>query len=182
MIKPWTVLSQRYLLRRWWMNVREDQVRLPDGTVLDEFHVVEYPDWACVLCLDTNDQYVLVRQYRHGIQRVCLELPAGAVEPGEPPLHTAQRELLEETGYEAPSWHALGAVAPEPSKHTNQAHLFVAAGATRVQAPRLDHSEDLAVVTLTPAALRAAVDRGDLVHAVHRLALALAADAGLLPS
>ncbi len=179
-MEPWRVLHTRYLLKRWWMNLRVDRVQLPDGTEIEEFHVVEYPDWACVVCLDREGHLVLVRQYRHGIGRTLLECPAGAVGPAEEPLAAAQRELLEETGYAAEEWIYLGRCAPEPSKHTNYAHLFVARGARPVQPPQLDHTEDLSVHRVPiEEAFRQAED-GDLAHGIHLTALFWARQRGLL--
>ena len=181
MPRPWTVLQSRYLLKRWWLNLREDRVQLPSGVVLEEYHVLEYPDWACIVCLDTDGQLVMVRQYRHAIRETILELPAGAIDSGEDPLATAKRELLEETGYEADDWTYLGRCAPDPSRHAHDAHLFVARGARRTAPPALDASEDLLVETHPLADVLAAADRGDLRHAVHLTALFWAQRRGLLP-
>lgn len=179
-MKRWKVLDQEYLLRRWWMNLRVDRVRLPSGEEIEEFHVIEYPDWVCVLCLTEDGQLVMVEQYRHGLGVVSLELPAGGIEPGEDPLEAARRELLEETGYEATSWESLGCTAPEPSKHTNLAHIFVAQGARQVGAPRLDPSEDMEVRLVSPAEALRLADEGRIVHGIHAAALFWAHFRGIL--
>lgn len=180
MLTPWTTKSSRYLLKRWWMNLREDHVVLPDGRELPEFHVVEYPDWTCVVCLTPDGRYVMVEQYRHGIGQVGLEFASGTVDEGETPLEGARRELLEETGFAAEDWFDLGRCAPEPSKHTNWAHLFVAMGARPISQPKLDEGEDLRVCLLEPAELAAATRDGRLVHGIHLAALWRAREAGLL--
>ena len=167
MPQSWTVLARRYLLRRPWLNLREDHVRLPSGEEMAEFHLVEVPNWACVLCTTVEQEVVLVEQYRHGIERVTLELPAGVVEANESPVQAAQRELLEETGYVAETWTLLGTCAPDPSKHTNKAYLFVASDARRVRAQRLDASEAIHLRRLTPEALLARADRGEVEHGIH---------------
>lgn len=179
-MKPWRVLHSRYLLKRWWMNLRVDRVQLPDGTEIEEFHVIEYPDWACVVCLDQDDRLVLVRQYRHGIGRTLLECPAGAVGASEDPLAAAQRELLEETGYAAEDWSYLGRCAPEPSKHTNYAHLFVARGARSVQPPQPDATEDLTVERLSLEEAFQQAEAGKFAHGIHLAALFWAQRRGLL--
>ena len=180
-MEHWKILNSRYLLRRWWMNLREDHVRLPGGMELEEFHVVEYPDWAAVVCLTEEGKLVMVEQYRHGVQRPSLELPAGAVEAGEAPLEGARRELLEETGYAAERWITLGTCAPEPSKHTNYAHFFVARGARRVRAPQPDAAEHLTVHLVEPAELLERAEGGELLHGIHLAALFWASRRGLLP-
>ena len=147
--------------------MREDVVRLPNGLVVDEFHVVEYPDWACVLCLDTAGRIVLIEQYRPGIQRVCLELPAGVIEKGEKPLNAAKRELLEETGYLTNNWTLLGRCAPNPSKETSYAFLFVAREAAFVRPQRLDTSESISVKLVQPAELLELANSTRIIHGIH---------------
>jgi len=177
-VQPWTVLKSRYLLKRWWMNLREDHVRLPNGTELPEFHVIEYPDWACVVCFAEDGRLVMVEQYRHAIGRCSLEFPAGAVNADEAPLAGAKRELLEETGYRAEQWVFLGKCAPEPSKHAHYAHLFVAHGAVQVQDPNLDASEDMATRLLTKKAVFDKVSSGDIFHGIQLAALFMANEQG----
>ncbi len=177
----WTTVASRYLLRRPWMNLREDHVRLPDGREEEEFHIIEYPDWACVVCLAEDGRLVLVEQYRHGVGRTTLELPAGVVDPGEEPLQAARRELLEETGYVADAWTWLGRCAPNPSKHTNYAHLFFARGARQARAQSPGQSEEIAVCLLEPAEVLRRAEAGALLHGIHVAALFWADRRGLLP-
>ena len=153
------------------MRLRVDRVRLPSGLELDEYHVAEYPDWACVLPLTDDGRAVLVEQYRYGIDRVILELPAGAVDPGEHAAEAAPRELREETGYEAARWDALGRLAVEPGRHTNYGHVFVARGCRRVGAPALDDAEDLRVRLVPAADLVGLVEAGRIAHGVHAAAV-----------
>ncbi len=179
-MKPWKVLHSRYLLKRWWMNLREDHVLLPSGVELPEFHVVEYPEWAAVVCLTEAGDLVMVEQYRHGVQRTSLELPAGTVDEGEDLLAAAKRELREEAGYEAEDWTYLGRCAPEPSKHTNYAHIYVARGARFVASPDPDESEFLRLHLLAPQEALRLADEGEIVHGIHLAALLWASHRGLL--
>jgi 8-oxo-dGTP pyrophosphatase MutT (NUDIX family) len=178
--KRWIRLATERLVERWWMTLRVDRVQIPGGPVLDEFHVLETPDWACVLALTDDGQAVLVDQYRYAIDRMSLELPAGVIDDGEDPLAGAQRELLEETGFVADRWTAVGRLAVEPSRHTNYAHLFVAQGARRVGEQALDASEDLAVRLVPAGDLPRLVERGDVVHGIHASVIHAAAYRGLL--
>ena len=153
------------------MTLREDRVRLPSGVVLDEYHVAEYPDWACVLALTDAGDAVLVEQYRYGIERTILELPAGVVDAGEAVAEAARRELREETGYVADDWTALGKLAVEPGRHTNYGHVFVARGCRRVGEPDLDDAEELRLRIVPAAALPALVEDGQIAHGVHAAAV-----------
>ena len=166
-MQPWSVLESKYLLERPWMRLREDTVLLPSGKALDEFHVIEYPDWSCVYCLDEMGDVVLVEQYRHGVTRFSLELPAGELQPHEDPLEGAKRELLEETGYEASEWIYLGRCAPNPSKHTSYAHLFLATGGRRVGEQKLDGTEEIIVRLMHPEEVLGLAEQGGIVHGIH---------------
>lgn len=180
-MQPWEVKYRRYILERPWMRLREDHVVLPSGAEMDEFHVVEYPNWAATVCIDTNGNFVLVEQYRHGIGRSSIELPAGVIETDEDPLAGAKRELLEETGYVAPVWRQIGRCATDPSNHANYAYLYLAEGAHLQQKQALDVEEDIAVRVLAPDLLRTSIDAGDFVHGIHLTALLWARQKGWLP-
>ncbi len=162
------------------MNLRVDRVRLATGVEIDEFHVLEYPDWACIVCRTENDGIVMVEQYRHGLGKIIRELPAGSISPAEPALETARRELLEETGFAAENWRFLGKFATEPSRHTSWAHFFFADGARKVSEPSLDSGEDIQAVVIPLAALGEQLEEGTLVHGVQLSAILLAERQGLL--
>ena len=180
--RRWTTLASETLLKRWWITLRADRVRLPTGAEIEEFHVAEYPDWALAIALTEDGEAVLVEQYRYAIDHVGLELAAGVIHPGEPPLEAAQRELLEETGYEAEEWIALGRCAVEPARHTNYGYLFVATGARRVGVPDLDETEDLRVRLVEASDLTTLVEEGEIVHGTHIAAVYWAMQRGLIPS
>jgi len=180
MMDKWRVLDSRYVLRRRWMEIREERVELSSGHVIEEFHVVEYPDWVCVLCLTESGDAVLVRQYRHGIGEICLELPAGVIDPGESVEAAARRELREETGYAADGWVNLGSVAPEPHRHTNRAHLRVATGARRAGDPELEMSEEMRVELIPGRRLGELVFSDSFTHSVHLALLLRASARGLI--
>ncbi len=171
-MKAWQVLSSEYLVKRRWLNLRVDRVQTARGLVLPEYHVIETSDWVCVVPITADDEYLMVRQYRHGVRRTTLEFPAGALDPGEQPLEAAKRELQEETGYEAEHWQHLLSVHPETTRHGHQAHLFLARGARQVAPQALDESEDVEVC-LEPRRRRTQLV-GEISHAVHVLALLLA--------
>jgi 8-oxo-dGTP pyrophosphatase MutT (NUDIX family) len=178
-IRAWQVLASEYLVQKPWLRLRQDRVRTGRGTTIDEFHVLEVPTWACVCCIAEDGQLVLIRQYRHGIGQLTLELPAGVIEPNETPLQGAQRELFEETGYTSDDWSALATFAPEPARHTHLAHCFLARGAKHTSQQSLDELEDLVVETFPASELMQLIETGAITHAVHVAALLLAQQRGL---
>lgn len=88
----------QYVLRDRWISVHADDCVTAEGVEISPYYVLEYPDWVNVVALDEYDHVLLIRQYRHGLGRISLELPCGGAEPGESTLDAARRELLEETG------------------------------------------------------------------------------------
>ena len=179
-MKPWTVLDRRVLIERPWLRLREDHVRLPGGHEIEEFHVLEYPDWTCTVCLTDDDDLVLVEQYRHGIAEVVLELPGGVIDAGESPEAAARREVLEETGFTADTWHLLGRCAQDPHRQTNYVYCFAATGARQVATQRLDAEEHMRVRTMPCAEALRRATAGGLEHGIHLAALFLARQHGIV--
>lgn len=178
--RSWQVLSERELLDRRWLRVREQHVRLPNGHEMEEFYVLDSPDWAFVLPVTDDGNVVLVRQYRHGAKNVSLELPAGVIEPNEAGLDGAKRELLEETGYAAKTWYPLSARHPEPARHSSRAHFYVATGAYLAEPPTPEAGELLDLVIVPQAELGERIDNGEIIHWVHVAGILLAARSGFL--
>ena len=101
--ESWPVVASQPLLKNWLITVRSDKVRLPDDHYAERT-VVTHPGAVAILALDDAQRVLMIRQYRHPVGRLLWEIPAGLRDTdGESPLQTAQRELLEETGYRARS-------------------------------------------------------------------------------
>ncbi len=170
--KPWQVENRRYVYdRKPYMVMREDTVRLPNGACIPDYFVFEYPDWVAVLAVTAGEQFVLIRQYRHGIGQVHFELAAGVADAGESLLTCAQRELLEETGYGGGHWQPWITVSANPGTHTNWCHVFLATGVERLEAQQLEHTEDIAVHVLSAAEVREMLLGGGVAQAMHAAAL-----------
>lgn len=130
---------------------------MPTGVEIPDFYISELPDWVNVIAITKDGKYVIEEQYRHGLQRTCLELCAGDVEPGEDPLFAAQRELLEETGYAGGKWSSLGSYAPNASGANNLCHSFLAEGVTLQQAQNLERTEDIKIILFSENELKDAL-------------------------
>jgi ADP-ribose pyrophosphatase len=176
--RNWEVIARREVLdRRPWLRVWSEDVRLPDGRVIEDFSTLEMPDYAMAVALTGDGLVVAERNYKHGPGRVGLHLPAGYLEPGEEPLAAAQRELLEETGYAATDWTSLGSFAIDGNRGGGTGHFFLARGARQIAAPDAGDLEEIAVVLLPLAALLAATRSGEVQVLSIAAALGLASAA-----
>ncbi len=143
----WTKLGERPL-HDGWRRVVGRSYRTPDG-VVREYEIKLEDDTAAVLALTADEQVVLVREFRPGPEESLLELPGGAVSPGEEPLEAARRELLEETGYAGDLRH-VGTIV-DCAYSTRRRHTFVATDARPIQEPS-PHEGEFPEVALMPLA------------------------------
>lgn len=140
---------ERILIRRPWLTARRDVVQLPTGEINDEFYILEYPTWINVIAITEDGKFVMVEQYRHGLDEVGIELCAGVVEDGEEPLAGAQRELAEETGYTGGEWELTSVLSANPSTTTNLTYCYIARGVKLTESQHLDRTEDIRVRLLS---------------------------------
>jgi ADP-ribose pyrophosphatase len=154
-LRPWRILSSDYRIETPFLRLRADRVELPSGAVVDEYFVRESRGFSIVFALTTDGRAVLVRQYKHGIGEIMLELPAGAIDPDETPAECALRELTEETGYVAESLDFVRTFVSDPTNSDGRFHLFLARGATPTGSQELDITEEIDVVLAPVDELRA---------------------------
>lgn len=138
-----------------------------------DFFLVDAADWVNVVPVTPDGELVLVKQQRHGVEAFTLELPGGIVDPGETPAEAALRELREETGHRGHTAIPLGFVHPNPAMQTNRCHSFLARDVVFEGAQQLDGREEIDVVTIPVARMRALVREGAVTHALVIAALYL---------
>ena len=165
-IKEWKVLESEYLVRRPWLTARRDRLELPDGRIIPEYYVLEYPDWVNVIAITKDGQFVMERQYRHAARKISLELPCGVMEEGETPVEAAQRELLEETGFGGGQWKKLMELSPNPSAMSNTTHCFLAIGVEKIAEQHLDETEELSVLFMTKEEVKRMLNENQICQAL----------------
>ncbi len=164
--------SQRRIYEGRVLNLRVDEIDTPHGGRRN-YEVVEHPGGVVVIAQPSPGEIVLVRQHRHAVDRDLWEVPAGMIERGEAPAVTAERELIEETGYRAERLRFLWSIYTTPGFCEERIHFFVAEGLTQgVAAPEDDEEFEIRTWRLEDA--WALVERDQLRDAKTQIALAWA--------
>lgn len=163
--EDWTVLQSKNIIHRPHLDAYCEQVSLPNGKVFDEFYHLHFEPVVCVVAETEAGQLIMERQYRHAVNEVLTEIPAGIVEKGEDPLEAAQRELMEETGFGGGTWTPLGEEYAQGGVQDNKMYSFYAKGVKPTSQRHLDVSEDIAVHLIDKAEVLGMLINGDIRQA-----------------
>lgn len=142
-----TCLSSEVVYEGSFISVRKDSARMPDGSTSTREYIT-HPGAVAILALLDNGNLVMERQFRYAPRQEFIEIPAGKIDHGEDILTTAQRELLEETGYVAREWMHLTTAWPCIGFADERMEYFLARGLTH-QERKLDDGEFLEVIELS---------------------------------
>jgi ADP-ribose pyrophosphatase len=158
----WKTLSRRTILDEGkFLRVEAHAVELPNGRIIEDWPWIVTPDYVNVLVVTQDGRFLCFRQNKYAVEGTSLAPMGGYIEPGEEPLVAAKRELLEETGFEAPEWTSLGAYPVDGNRGAGIANLYLARGARRVSEPNADDLEDQEIVHLSRTELEQALARGE---------------------
>lgn len=164
----WKTLSSEYIYEDNWFFARKDKCITPGGKVVDPYYVLEYPDWVTGLAFTKDEKVILVKQYRHALGEVCLELPGGCVDNTDNNFEEAvRREFLEETGYAFETAVYLGKTSSNPSTNSNVLHMFLLKGGEKVQEQQLDDNEEIEILTVSLAEFRQMLLENKFIQSMH---------------
>ncbi len=191
----WEEIKSKHLIQNKWMDLRESAFRFPDGTTFEPYYNYSRKDYVVIVPFDENGNLICVRQYRQGIHQVTVEFPAGGIEspdgkeywkiegnlekrlacegrnqPSETALETAQRELLEETGYKSENWTHLITMPSNATLADNYANVYMAKNCRKVSGQDLDDTEFLNVEIYTPDEIEKMIFSGEFQQCVHVMA------------
>jgi len=170
MPEPWPLIRSTPDKSYRVFSVRTDTVRSPRTGKEHDFYVIESADWVNIIPLTSDNQVVMVRQYRHGTRQISLEIPGGLVNPQDTPLDTARKELLEETGYQAEEITLIGTAHPQPALFNNRCFTFLATNVRKTAALDLDEGEDIEVALISLSDIPRLIREGEITNAMVILA------------
>ena len=172
MIKPWPVLKSTPSGDFRIFKVRTDRRRSPRTEAEHDFFVIDCAHWVNVVAVTTQDQVVLIEQYRHGTNTVELEIPGGMIDStDESPLAAGVRELREETGYEGRPARMLGEVYPNPAIMSNTCYTVLVENCSLVHPVQWDSGEDIATRLVPVEEIGSLIAAGKIRHSLVVAAL-----------
>jgi ADP-ribose pyrophosphatase len=174
-MKPWKTRARKTLLTySKFLSIEQHTVELPDGHVINDWPWLVTPDYVNVTAVTAEGKFLCFRQTKYSVAGTTLAPVGGYIEPGEDPLAAAQRELREETGYEAPTWTSLGAYVVDGNRGAGKAYLFLAQHAVRATAPHADDLEEQELLQLSRAEVETALRTGEFKVLAWPAVMALA--------
>ena len=171
MIPEWSILKRQQVADFKLFSLHKKQVRSPRTGEIREMLALQFPDWVITLALTRQQEVVMIRQYRHGTEQVCLELPGGLVDPDDAsPELSARRELLEETGFTVSNIRLIGECYPQPAILSNRCFFYLAEGAVKSQQQNMDAGEDIEILTIPLDKIRTKIENKEIDHGMVLLA------------
>lgn len=147
-------------------TVREDFCERESDARRNSFFVIENPDWVNIIALTKTDEVVLIEQFRHGTEKIILELPGGMIDEDEDPLAAARRELLEETGFSSENFILIGKSHPNPAIQNNTLYHFLALDCEKTGDVKFDEHESVVTKLVSLTETENLIADGEITHSL----------------
>jgi len=165
-IQPWEIIASKKDNSYKVFDLRVDTTISPRTKKIYDFYILESGPWVNIIPITKNNEIVFIKQYRHGIRDITLEIPGGMVEKNDTPKKAAIRELEEETGYGAKHVEFLGKVHPNPAILNNECYTYLATDVERSGEQHLDEREDIEVVLKPLSEVLNLIKKGEITHSL----------------
>ncbi len=165
----WKILKQEDISPSKWFKLVKDTVELPSGKIIEYFSQ-QLGDVVMIFSVNNKNEVVFVQQYKHGIGKVVLELPAGRIDEKADVISEAIREFLEETGYRLNNLEFISKIITEPSKSNVQVNCFYSNDIEFVNGQCFDENEEIEVVLVPLEQINQKIKKGE-IEASDTLAL-----------
>ena len=179
----WKKIKEEHIVQNQWIDFRKATYRLPNGKEFGPFYQYSRRSYSVIVARNVDGNFICVKQFRHGINQVTVEFPAGGIETKnneydkigtEDALECAKRELLEETGYESNDWKHLITIPSNATIADNYAYCYFADQCKKVSDLHLDDTEFLEVQLFTEKQIQDLIDQQLFPQAIHVMAFLLA--------
>ena len=169
--QPWEVIQSEQGPDLVLFQTRYDWVRNPRNAKLMKAIILETRDWVNIVAVTPEKKVLAVKQFRFGVAKTTVEIPAGIIEKGESPEQAAIRELKEETGYTTNHWQYLGWFEANPAFLNNVCHVWLALDVVKTQSTQLDDGEEISISELSMEEVRREIEQGRMRNSLTLLAL-----------
>ncbi len=166
----WQIVNQKDIVNDEWMRFETLTYAFPDGTTFGPYYEYHIRDYVIVVARTSDDQYVLVHQFRHGVRQMTEEFVAGAIDEGEDPFFSAKRELEEESGYTSDYWTHITTLYPDPTRSDHKAYLYFADDCHKTTDTHTDATEFLSAYTADTQQIEEMISNQTFLQAMHILA------------
>ncbi len=157
----WKQLSRKALINSKFLKIYQDSVELPNGTIINDYTLVEKPSFVMVVATDQDNHLITIDEYKYAINQEIHSLPAGHLENNEDPLERAKKELFEETGYSGGEWENLGQFYDYPTKDLHKVYFFRAKHVTNEHTQQLEDTEKISSRVITIDQLKEEVKKNE---------------------
>lgn len=165
MKKYWNLLGSKQIYDNPLVCLRQDRYHFLPNDIIKDFTVFEFGDWVNIIPITKDGHIVMIRQWRHGVKRECLEIPGGLISGEDAdPRTAAVREMQEETGYHSDDIIHIGTVEPNPAIQTNKCHTYLAADAYLNARQNLDPTEAINVELVKKEHVYRMITSGEITH------------------
>ena len=135
MLKKWKTIESQTVLKTKWFEIKKDICETPEGYKIPEYYTWRKRDCVIILPVTNENQVILIRQYRHGVGKICIDYPGGTIDNNQLVFEAASHELYEETGYVARNFIEIGSFAMDSSYSNQLTHFVIALGCEKKSEP-----------------------------------------------